>query len=55
MDEATSAIDELTERMIFENIYDKFKEATIILITHKLQSVENFDVILRLDDGGVKL
>lgn len=55
MDEATSAIDESTERKIFDNIYDNFTDATIILITHKLGSVENFDVILSLDDGKVEV
>ncbi len=51
LDEATSALDALTERRIEANL--KALGATRIVVTHRLDIVEDADEILVLDEGRV--
>ncbi|MDZ7377122.1 MAG: ATP-binding cassette domain-containing protein, partial [candidate division KSB1 bacterium] len=51
LDEATSALDSETARRIEETIFNISQEMTVIMITHKLISVINFDEIFVIDKG----
>lgn len=54
-DEATSSLDEVTEKSVMNDIY-KFKGyKTIILISHKLDILHKCDKILNLNNGELKL
>lgn len=53
LDEATSAVDMATDRLIQLSIRDGFHETTLIVVAHRLQTVADFDKILVLDDGRI--
>lgn len=50
-DEATSSLDGLTEKEIMEAITNLMGERTIILIAHRLKTVENCDTIFFFEHG----
>src|SRR5690606_11640941 len=54
MDEATSALDGATENAVMEAIHDLAGKKTIILIAHRLTTVQQADVIWMLRDGQVE-
>jgi ABC-type multidrug transport system fused ATPase/permease subunit len=54
LDEATSALDNLTENSVMEAINNITKEITIIMVAHRLSTVQKCDVIFYLEDGKVK-
>jgi len=51
LDEATSSLDEDTERKIMEKIYNIGKKLTIIIITHKMNSIARCNKIYTFNDG----
>ena len=53
MDEATSSLDNLTEKYIVDAINALRGKMTIIVIAHRLQTITNCDVIYFLKDGKV--
>jgi len=53
LDEATSAIDNLTEEAVIKNVITRLKGKTIVAIAHRLDSVRSFDNILVFRDGQV--
>ena len=52
-DEATSALDGATENLIQETIFSLREHMTIIMIAHRLSTVEQCDHIYWLDSGSV--
>lgn len=52
-DEATSALDGITEKLIMEAIHDFSGKKTIIMIAHRLKTVEKCDIIFYVDKGRV--
>jgi ABC-type multidrug transport system fused ATPase/permease subunit len=50
-DEATSALDSETERAVMRSIESLGRELTMIVIAHRLSTVEICDHIFRLEDG----
>lgn len=54
-DEATSALDSATENGIMEAIDDFKGKKTIIIVAHRLTTVENCDRVLRVEGGGFHL
>jgi len=54
MDEATSALDNITEKQIIQAIENLKGERTIIMIAHRLTTVENCDQIYFLNAGKVE-
>lgn len=50
-DEATSALDSNTENKIIKNLFNFKKEKTIIMVSHKINTLKNCNKIYRLKDG----
>jgi len=53
LDEATSALDNQTEKVVMDAVNNMSKDITIILIAHRLNTVKNCDIILKLDKGQI--
>ncbi|KAL8792069.1 MAG: hypothetical protein Q9195_005324 [Heterodermia aff. obscurata] len=53
MDEATSAVDAETDKMVQESIRREFRDSTLLVIAHKLSTVIDFDQIVMLEEGRV--
>lgn len=54
LDEPTSSLDPLTEKQIFANILNEFKELTVITACHRLALVPLFDTVVYIRDGRVE-
>jgi ATP-binding cassette subfamily C protein len=54
LDEATSNLDQVTERQIVETLTALQGGVTMIVVTHRVASVRNCDRLLYLDRGGVR-
>jgi len=54
LDEATSSLDNLTEKAVMDAINNLSKDITIILIAHRLSTVKNCDTIFLIDKGQLK-
>lgn len=52
-DEGTSNLDLITERKIFETLDKLSKEKTIIIITHRIETLLNFDKYFILKNGNI--
>lgn len=51
LDEATSSLDNHTEKLVMEAVNNLSKELTIISIAHRLNTVKNCDIIFQLENG----
>ena len=51
LDEATSSLDNETEKAVMDAVNNLDKDITIILIAHRLNTVKNCDIIFKLDKG----
>lgn len=52
-DEATSALDGITEKVIMDSIHDFSGQKTIIMIAHRLKTVQKCDIIYLMDQGKI--
>jgi ATP-binding cassette subfamily B protein len=52
-DEPTASIDAISEAKIFEEIYNFFRNKTVIIISHRFSTVRNADKIYVLDNGQI--
>jgi ATP-binding cassette subfamily C protein CydC len=53
LDEPTSGLDPITENRVMRSTLEFFKGRTIILITHRLVALDDFDEIVVLDGGRI--
>jgi len=53
LDEATSSLDQSTEKKIIESIQLLKRKKTLILVTHRLYTVKNCDKIFFIDKGQI--
>jgi ATP-binding cassette subfamily B protein/ATP-binding cassette subfamily C protein len=53
LDEATSSLDDATEAEIMNEIYDVSGNKTLIIIAHRLSTVERCDRKIRVEDGKI--
>lgn len=53
LDKATSALDNITEKEIMNNIMQNSKDKTLIIIAHRLETIKNVDKILVLSNGEI--
>ena len=52
-DEATSALDGITEKTIMDAIYNFTGKKTLIIIAHRLKTVQKCDEIFMMEDGRI--
>lgn len=52
-DEATSALDGITEKIIMEAIHEFSGQKTIVMIAHRLKTVQKCDIIYMMDKGKI--
>lgn len=55
LDEATSALDNDTEAAIMESINSLHGKKTLIIIAHRLQTIEKCDMVYRVENGKAEL
>lgn len=53
LDEPTSAIDVETEYKIFTNLEKRYRDKTLILVSHRFSTVRNADKIIVVDNGKI--
>ena len=54
LDEATSAMDNITEKTVMKNVLKYLKNKTLIVIAHRLETIKDVDKIYVLKDGVIK-
>lgn len=55
LDEATSALDNDTEAAIMESVNRLHGRKTLIIIAHRLQTIEKCDLVYRVENGKVRV
>ena len=53
LDEATSNVDMETDRVIQKCIKKNFKEATVITIAHRLNTIADYDQLIVMNRGRI--
>lgn len=53
LDEATSSLDSSNEKQIIEDIFSKFKNKTIIMVSHKLENLKFCNSIYKIKDKNL--
>jgi ATP-binding cassette, subfamily B, bacterial PglK len=54
LDEATSALDSETEAKIMNEVYNLSSNKTLIIITHRLNTIQSFNYVYELKSGKLK-
>ena len=54
LDEATSSLDTITEKKIFKNIQSYNDIRTLIIVTHRIETLQECDILFYIDDGTLK-
>ena len=54
LDEATSALDNDTEAAIMDSINRLHGKKTLVIIAHRLQTIEKCDMVFRVENGKIK-
>ena len=52
-DEATNALDANNERVILDNLKNFYKGKTVVIVAHRLSTVQNADKIVVMDEGKI--
>ena len=55
LDEATASMDEQTDALVQETLFRELEGKTLLTIAHRLDTILNYDRILVLDQGTVKV
>lgn len=53
LDEVSSSVDQETDRLMQRIIMDEFQNYTIVMVSHRLELVMNFDTVLVMDKGSI--
>jgi ATP-binding cassette subfamily B protein len=53
LDDAFSSVDSRTEQEILKRLLEHCRDRTLILITHRLSTVKDMDLIVVMDEGRV--
>lgn len=54
LDEATSSLDNYTEKLIMDSIINLKKDLTIIIVAHRLTTLRHCDRVIYLEEGYIK-
>ena len=54
LDEATSALDNETEKKIMNEIYKIGKDKTLIIVAHRISTLDGCDRVIELENGEIK-
>jgi len=55
LDEATSSLDHVTESKIMDEVYNLDRSKTLIVVAHRLSTVERCDTIYKVEKGNIVL
>ncbi|MFG6150576.1 thiol reductant ABC exporter subunit CydC [Halobacillus sp. B23F22_1] len=53
LDEPTSSVDALTEKVLYDELFAQAQEDTVLLISHRLAGLEEMDQIIVMEQGEV--
>ena len=53
LDDSTSALDLLTDKTVRDNIHTQYKGITKIIVSQRVSTVKDCDIILVLDSGKI--
>ena len=53
LDDAFSALDTYTEERILTNLEEFFPDRTVLLVSHRISTLQNCDNIIVLEDGTI--
>jgi ABC-type multidrug transport system fused ATPase/permease subunit len=53
LDEATSALDSETESMVMQSVHALRNKSTVVIIAHRLSTVQHADEVIYLEEGKV--
>lgn len=53
LDEATSALDSSTEKEVIKSIYNLNKELTLVIIAHRISTLDNCNRVFELNEGSL--
>ncbi len=53
LDEPTSSVDAVTEAYLYENLFERAKDDTVVLVSHRLTGLEAMDQIIVMNKGKV--
>lgn len=53
LDEATSSIDPRTQEIINEVLHKDFSTSTIVSVAHRIETVEDYDLVVVLQEGRI--
>lgn len=54
IDEGTNEMDKTLERKILENLKKQYWNKTIIMVSHRLENMDIFDKVVKLENGKIK-
>ena len=54
-DEATSSLDVALENEIMESVYEMKGKRTMVIVSHRLNTISRCDMIYEVKNGGIKL
>lgn len=54
IDEGLNQIDVELERKILKNLFNKFHDKTIIIVSHRLENMDLYDKLIKLENGKIK-
>lgn len=54
LDEATSAMDNITEKLVMENVVKQLDNKTLVVIAHRLETIKDVDKIYVLSEGIIQ-
>ena len=53
-DEATSSLDNITEKIISDTVFKTLKSETIVMVAHRISTIKNCDIIYVINKGKVE-
>ncbi|MEI3508787.1 MAG: hypothetical protein V8R01_06800 [Bacilli bacterium] len=55
IDEGLNGLDTNLERKILKKLFNKYEEKTVIIVSHRLDNLDLFDHLIKLDKGQIAI